>query len=315
MKNNKQRILIISGPTGVGKSDLACSLALMSNGEIINADMGQMYTPFSIGTAKPDFSSCATVHHLFNIINEPRDYTVIEYRIQASLLIDKLTHSNKLPLVVGGSVFYIQSLLFPPTAACSQSNQDENDTERTKDISWAMLHEIDPERAAHIHPNDMYRIRRAMSIWTLTGQKPSCFVRDYNPLASGILLWVTRDRDDLYERINNRVITMIEQGWINECQQLLDTPWQTFINKKKLIGYNEIFNYLQGNMSLAQAIATIQQRTRAYAKRQETFWHMLKKQISSAQNTTQSMLTDTINLTHQDPALYSKKLLDKLYKI
>lgn len=315
MKSDQQNIVIISGPTGVGKSDMACSLALLTGGEIINADMGQMYTPFSIGTAKPDIAASTIKHHLFDIINEPRDYTVIEYRTQASLLINQLKRCNKLALVVGGSVFYIQSLLFPPTAACSSIIHHQKDATDAQNVSWATLNEIDPERAAQIHPHDTYRIARAVAIWNSTGQKPSSYTRDFNPVSQGVFLWITRDRADLFERINQRVLAMIEQGWIDECRNLLKTPWQDFITKKKLIGYNEIFSYLQGNMPLDQAIAFIQQRTRAYAKRQETFWHMLERQILSAKHTTPHIHVNTINLTHQDTALYSEQLLDRLYEL
>jgi len=303
-------MLIISGPTGVGKSDLSGTLALMTNGEIINADVGQMYVPFSIGTAKPDLTSCVAPHHLFDIINQPRDHTVAEYRTHVMVLLNELSSRHRLPIIVGGSLFYIQSLLFPPTTAHAGIYRDHARC-KGDESPWKLLQTIDPERAMHIHPHDTYRIQRALDIWRSTGQKPSSYKRDYNPVANGILLWVTRDRTDLHERINKRVLAMVEQGLVDECSKLIHTPWYDFINKKKLIGYNEIFSYLQGETSLTQAIALIQQRTRAYAKRQETFWRMLKNQIVGTQ-TTHPLLIDTINLTHQDTTLYSKKLLHML---
>lgn len=310
-------ILIIFGPTGVGKTTCADHIALSQSIEIINMDMGQLYTPLTIGTAKPDWQSSTVTHHMFDIINEPINCTVTEYRSNITYLIQEIWQRGNLPVLVGGSGFYLRSLFFPPQASASDDDNFTLPYPLGTDL-WDELYLIDPDRAQHINKNDTYRIERALSIWHTTGQKPSSFVSHYEPVAPCKIIYLTRDRDDLYHRINERVLIMLEQGWIDEVKNLLDTPWEPFIMQKKIIGYDDIITYLRTQQtpeSLQKMIATIQQRTRNYAKRQMTYWRMLKKEIESIYHKNEmihktSMLPFTeVNLTTGDLDLYIKRLL------
>lgn len=311
--NRQRRMIIISGPTAAGKSDLACELATIIGGEIVNADMGQLYGPLSIGTAKPDLQNQTVPHHLFGIIDTPRDCTVIEYRSLILPTLESIWASGAIPIVVGGSGFYLQSLFFPPAVRSASSHVPE----KQEDPDWDLLYSIDPERAKHIHPNDAYRICRALHIWKTTGKKPSTFSCAYEPICSTCFLWVTRDKKELDKRINERVITMLDQGWLKECKNLMGTPWEHFVGEKKIIGYRELFQCLKARDNLKDndldgVIALIQQKTRSYAKRQTTFWGMLKRKLVPLESCEPFVVTRELNLTLDDPRLYINHLVRSL---
>ncbi|MGE0207255.1 MAG: tRNA (adenosine(37)-N6)-dimethylallyltransferase MiaA [Candidatus Babeliales bacterium] len=274
----KQSLVIIYGPTASGKSDLACQLAAMISGEIINADVGQFYTPLSIGTAKPRWQEHSIPHHLFDILDTPTDLTVTKYRSLVSSLLEPIWQRGNVPIVVGGSGFYIMSLLFAPSDLIQLPSPE---IQKSQDSLWEKLYAVDPERAEQIHKHDKYRLQRALAVWLSSGVKPSLQKPQYEPLAPYSLFFLERKRDILYQRINERVVEMLNQGWIQEVESL-DPAWYSFLATKKLIGYNAIITYLQGERTAQdydQLCATIAQKTRNYAKRQVTFWRMLKKKL------------------------------------
>jgi tRNA dimethylallyltransferase len=311
-KNNKP-ILIIFGPTGVGKSDLALQIAQHVSAEIVNMDVGQFYTPLSIGTAKPDWQKSPVPHHLFDVINEPKQLTVVTYRNKLSEKINSIWKNEKIPIVVGGSGFYLKSLFFPPRTIrgnnpiVGQINDDD---------SWCLLKKIDPHRAAQIDKKDTYRISRALMIWRETGKSPSVYLPFFQPLGNSLIIFANRERNELYDRIDNRVLQMIDQGWIDEVRNLQGTAWESFIRLKKIIGYDNIFDYLQHETIQARQymIKIIQQRTRNYAKRQHTFWRMLKNKLKQASSSDkeQEIFLDEVNLTFIPLHLYIKQLLEQL---
>lgn len=307
-------ILVMYGPTGVGKTDLALQVAEHIPSEIINMDVGQFYTPLTIGTAKPDWKNSPTKHHLFDIIDNPMSYTVTEYRNQAYAIAFDIMKRGKLPIFVGGSGFYLYSLLFTQPIIPHSRNHDTQVS--TVDL-WQQLHTIDPARAAQINPADTYRIKRALEIWHTTGNLPSAYAPEYNPQADYLIIFVERDRQELKKRINDRVLTMIEDGWILETQKLCNTPWQDFIRTKNLIGYREIFDYLDTTRSkqlLEQSIELIQDQTRQYAKRQFTFWRKLEREIKKEKRYTGSSIgcLDGVNLTNVTIDSYINELLKQL---
>lgn len=276
MSLNKQ-ILIITGPTGVGKTDFILRLAEKHPIEVINADIGQMYEPFGIGTAKPDWKSDPIPHHMFDILTTPKDFTVADYRVQVKKLIDEIWARGNLPAIVGGSTLYIKSLLFPPIAKTSKKNNlvlnsDEN--------LWEQLNTIDPVRAEKIHQSDEYRIKRALEIWHDTGIKPSEFVPQFDPIAPFKLFILNRPKENLYPRTDKRVIEMMDEGWIDEVESL-SSEWHDFLRRKKIIGYEVILDYLDKIIDYNECVAIIQQRVRNYAKRQQTFWRGVQKQIQN----------------------------------
>jgi len=308
-------MLIVYGPTGVGKTDLALAIAEQVPAEIINMDVGQFYTPLSIGTAKPDWKNSPVPHHLFDIINEPVNYTVSEYRTVLYKTAREIIARGNLPILVGGSGFYLHSLLFA-----------HRETVQDKDIShlypqgtdlWQELYKIDPQRAFRIDKADEYRIKRALSIWHTTGKLPSSYAPVYNPEADYLLLFVERDRQELRERINARVRTMLNQGWIQEAEVLINTPWQRFIEKKNLIGYKEIFDYIVGEKKRStfdHMVEVISAQTRQYAKRQHTFWRKLEREIKKENQYTGIGVgcLETVNLTNREIHLYINELLKRL---
>lgn len=309
-------MLILYGPTGVGKTDCALSLAQRIPAEIINADVGQFYVPLTIGTAKPSWKTSTVPHHLFDILDEPRDITVTEYRNLVIPVLNEVWQRGNIPIIVGGSGFYIASLLFPPP---SLPKEIVDSTFQDEKNLWEQLFAIDPDRAQQIHPHDTYRITRALDIWYSTGTKPSQYIPTYQPIAPFLLVWLTRDRHELYERINQRVIQMFNQGWLEEVMALRGTEWEKFLLKKKLIGYDDIIQYLRQtnpSQSMEDLIATIAQKTRNYAKRQITFWTMLKKKLIAVghKENDQVMLPGikTFDLTLRDLDLYIKLLLQEL---
>lgn len=302
-------MIVVYGPTGVGKTAFVDELAQSIPTEIINADMGQLYVPLTIGTAKPDWRSAPVPHHMFDIINEPVRYTVIAYRNLVKETMQKIWQRGKIPILVGGSAFYLRSLFFPPIAhqADYAALHDENNL-------WDQLNAIDSDRASKIPKQDTYRIKRALAIYKGTGIKPSELHPVYNsPTDSFLMICLTRDRQELYERINERVVQMLDQGWMQEVEQLIGTEWEQFILDKKIIGYDEILLYLKSNDHVYDAlIATIQKRTRNYAKRQMTFWRMLKRQLeqslSEDSDTHRRCAIQEVNLTSTDLNLYIKQL-------
>jgi tRNA dimethylallyltransferase len=300
---------IITGPTGVGKTDFVLKLADHLPIEIINADVGQFYVPLNIGTAKPNWRRERVPHHLFDILDEPRSMTVIQYRTLAHSLIQECWARNTIPFFVGGSFFYIQSLLFPPREQEESGQNQEN--ERYAGDAWELLARVDPVRASQIHKNDTYRIERALSLWRETGKLPSTQQPIYNPIAPYLLIQCTRTRKDLYERINKRVDLMMNEGLLNETRALQGTAWVDFLMGKKIIGYDDCLRYLmEGDQDLGQLSAIIAQKTRNYAKRQETFWRGLVKKIVMHENDASiaSPQISTVDLTLLDLDLYIKQL-------
>ena len=304
-------MIIIYGPTASGKTDFSLALAAHIPCEIINMDIGSFYAPLTIGTAKPNWRQSTVVHHLFDILDRPVNYTVTQYRADVSLLIQQITSRGKVPMLVGGSGFYLKSLFFPPQA--NSVNTMAIDNNQSTQQLWDELNSVDPARAIQIHKNDRYRIERALLIWHETGTLPSTQAPVYQPLQDALVCHVTRDRTQLYERINMRVVSMIENGLIGEVQQLRGTEWETFLREKKLIGYDDVFVYLEGprnQIAREQMITTIATKSRNYAKRQETFWRMLEKQLSAIEGPHAPKM-ETINLTLIDLELYIKQLLQR----
>jgi tRNA dimethylallyltransferase len=299
-------IIVVTGATATGKSDLAEKLAQQIGGEIINADIGSWYTPLNIGTAKPDLDRVTVPHHLFNILNQPEQFTIVEFRTRVVTLAQEIWARGKVPVVVGGSAFYIKALWYKAQDSGASSEIEQEimaSTVGTQDL-WQQLLKIDPARAAKIDKNDRYRIVRALGIYTSTGQKPSTFEPVYDPVAPIFGIFCSRDRENLYDRVNQRTEIMLHDGWIDEVRNLLGTEWEQFLIEKKIIGYDDIIHYLksvQTTETYQHLISIIQQKTRNYAKRQVTFLSKLKKDVERDQYKGQhKSLTQEIDLTSGD---------------
>ena len=278
--HKQKSIIFIYGPTAVGKSDYAVALGAIAPIEIVNCDVGQFYTPLSVGTAKPDWKNEKIPHHLFDVLDEPRDYTVIEYKKALLSVCKEIWQRGAIPVVVGGSGFYIKSLFFTPleeTTALTGTDEKFRD-EATEDL-WDQLVAIDPERSQALHPNDRYRIERSLTLASLKRSIVSLQPTYEDLGVPCLLLCLSRNREDLYQRINERTEKMVESGWIEEVSDLQKSSWAPFLKRKKLIGYDVILNALEYAEDYQTVVKIIAQKTRHYAKRQMTFWRMLEKAL------------------------------------
>lgn len=306
------RIIVISGPTGVGKTDFSLKLAAKVNGEIINIDSGQLYKPLTIGTAKPDFKNINIPHHLFDILQTPEDFTATNFRTLALQKAEEIEAQGRVPIFVGGSNFYIESLFFPP--------KEKTETEivsspiknfEGKDL-WQELNMVDPDRASQLHPNDIYRLERALTIFYSTDQKPSMLKPTYADICKKLdFVIIGRDRAELYSRINKRVLVMLNSGWVDEVKNL-DVNWKTFIKNKKIIGYNLILDYLESSSeNMTELVNDIQQKTRNYAKNQISFLGRLEKKLKEFENNL-SINIFRLSLSEKNADLEEDKLIEKM---
>jgi len=281
---HKPKILVITGPTASGKTDLSLQLAQRYNGEIINADMGQLYEALSIGTAKPDLSNVSVPHHLFNVVNEPKNFTVLQYRLLVLDKINQLLKIGKLPILVGGSFFYLKSLFFPPQelgAGIGNALPDYHDF--PNEALWNELRRIDEKRASDLHSNDRYRVLRALMVWNRFHKKPSDCLPTFDFPFQTAVIHLHPEINFHKEIIASRVQEMLQHGWILEACALLGTSWEFFILEKKIIGYSELFSWIRAGSEEEQLLPLAQvitQKTWQYARRQLIFWKSFKKQLA-----------------------------------
>jgi len=271
-------VIILLGPTGVGKTGLSILLAKALNTEIISADSMQVYRHMDIGTAKPSPSQLGVIkHHLINIL-EPHEYfSAGMFKKMALEIIDDIHKRDKVPIVVGGTGLYIRTLtqgLFEGPSADWQLREEllREEENRGKGYLYEYLKKIDPQAAHKINPNDTRRIIRAIEV-SLKSQKTiseyqnfSTVVRDYDFIKIGL----TRDRKELYAIIEQRVDKMMKKGLLKETENLLK------MNPNKIplqaLGYKEMQLYLNGSVNLEGAVRLIKKRTKMYAKRQFTWF-------------------------------------------
>lgn len=274
-------VLIIAGPTAVGKTELSLTLAEDLNGEIISADSVQIYKGMNIGSATPTDEELDRVkHHLINIVDPKEDYNVAMFSKDARGLIEDIQSRGKLPIVVGGTGLYINSLMYEMDF--SEQVKDEQlrkdlrkfaDTEG-KDKLHERLKKLDPVAATKIHKNNVKRVIRALEINLLTGDHMGNFKKDpvkttdFNP----ILICLKRNRKLLYVRINKRVDLMLEEGLIEEVKQLKEKGLTTDDTSMKAIGYKEVMGYLNGQYDYDIMVEILKKNTRNFAKRQLTWF-------------------------------------------
>ena len=277
-------VFLISGTTATGKTDVAIQLGESLPIEIINADIGSFYTNLTIGTAKPDWKNQTISHHFFDVIDSTDSWTAPQFREKLEILVQEIWDRGNTPVIVGGSAFYIQAFFYKNHTLKTPTKELINSLEEQPvDMLWEELLGVDPVRAEKIGQTDHYRLVRALAIWHTQGQKPSDFKQSFNPIAPFYFLTLTRNRDQLYDMINQRVTLMMEAGWLDEVKTLLnDETWVDFMLKKKMIGYDLLTQYLLGyhaDIDLDGVVDLIAQRTRNYAKRQITFLKKLQSNV------------------------------------
>lgn len=278
--NNK--ILVIVGPTAVGKTYVSIELAKNFNTEIISADSMQVYKYMDIGTAKvTEEEACGIKHHMLDLVYPNEEFSVSEFQKIAEKHIDNLIDNDKLPIVIGGSGLYVNSLLYDLDFGKVKSDEkvkkyytdfyNEHGTEKLHEL----LVNIDSEAAAKIHKNNVKRVIRALEVCHITGNKFSEMntdIRKPSEKYNCIIIGLEMDRDILYQRINKRVDIMVENGLIEEVKSLLDKGYDRNLVSLQGIGYKEIIDYLEGKTTKQDAIDILKTNTRRFAKRQFTWF-------------------------------------------
>lgn len=280
------RLIVIVGPTGVGKSAVALQLASRLGGEIINADSRQIYRDLNIGTSKPSAEEFQQVpHHLFNICDASESWEAKKFEELASQTIEQISKRGQIPIVVGGTALYVKALLFGlfdgPKRDEQLRRQLEERVEREgPQVLYAELQKCDPKAAQKIYPEDGIRIIRALEVWKLTGKPISQFQEEHafeKPRYDYLKIGINSDRERLYERINKRVDHMIAAGLENEARALFQNPnFQRIL--ENTIGYAEWLEYFNGSQTFERTVELIKQNSRHLAKRQLT-WFRAEKDI------------------------------------
>ncbi len=261
-----QKVVAIVGPTGVGKTTLSVLLAKHFNGEIINADSTQVYKGLDIATAKvKEEEKCGIPHHLFDIKNLEEDYTVYDYQKDARKKIKEIASRGHLPILVGGTGFYLKAALYNYDFLEKKADFDFSCS--TEEL-YQMLKEKDPKTS--IHPNNRRRVIRALEYMNQTGLPFSEKEKSEIPLYDITFIGLTTDRELLYQRINDRVEEMFHEGLLEEAKRIYESEIRT---KAVLtpIGYKELFPYFEGKISLEEAKEEIKKHSRHYAKKQYTW--------------------------------------------
>jgi tRNA dimethylallyltransferase len=286
--DNKQKIVIIVGPTASGKSDLAVRLAEHFGGEIVNADSMQLYRGLDIGTAKPSPELRHRVpHHLIDIADPDQEFSASDFRREAAKAIADISGRGKRAFIVGGTGLYIRALLqglvdSPSGAGDVRLELEEEARQLGNEALLGELAKVDPVTAERLHPNDLVRIIRALEVYRMTGNPISKqrsshgFSGDYySPLKLGL----TVERGELYKRIDRRVERMMGDGLVDEVQTLLERGFSPQLKALRSIGYRHICAYLSGEYTLVEGVRLMQRDTRRYAKRQMT-WFRNDKEIN-----------------------------------
>ncbi len=279
---SKNPLVIIAGPTASGKSSLSVGLAKKLDGEIISADSMQVYKNMDIGSAKISLEEMESVpHHMIDIIEPVEDYNVTLFKEKAKECAAQITERGHLPIIVGGTGFYIQALLYDidfKEEDADRSYRKELEEEAKKNGNESLykrLVEIDSASAQKIHPNNTKRLIRALEYFHLTGEPISGhneLMRRKDSPYSFCYFVLYKDREKLYENIEKRVDGMMEQGFLQEVEALKKSGVTRRMTSMQGLGYRELYDYLEGKYPLEEALRLIKRNTRHFAKRQLTWF-------------------------------------------
>lgn len=277
----KDRLIVITGPTASGKSDIAINLAKSLDSMIISADSQQVYRYMDIGTNKIN-DVFDVDHFMLNIVDPNEEFSVEDFSKEAKSLVKKINQNMRIPIVTGGTGFYIDSLIFDMNYGRVEKNQAYRDElqqvaqEKGNEYLYKKLESLDPETSKRYHHNEVNRVIRALEIYKVSGDIPSKIrtgERRLNDKVDPLVFFLNYDnRDILYNRINQRVLEMVNMGLVDEVRDLtyrfkLDSKSQSM----SAIGYKEVLKYIVNDISLDEMINLIQKNTRHYAKRQITW--------------------------------------------
>ncbi len=281
-------LIILTGPTAVGKTELSISLAQTIGGEIISADSMQVYRHMDIGTAKIKPSEMGGIkHYLIDVMKPDEDFNVVRFQKMAKEALEEIYAKGKIPIIVGGTGFYIQALLYDinfdeePIESEVRKELEKELVEKGPKFLHDELTRIDPDSAKSIHLNNSKRVIRAIEYYRLTGKQISKHNEEEKnrPAAYHSAYFVlTHNRQLLYERINSRIDTMLIEGLVNEVRSLKEAGYSRNLVSMQGLGYKEIYAYLNGEITLEEAVYILKRDTRHFAKRQLT-WFKREKDI------------------------------------
>ena len=285
---NKPKVIVISGPTASGKTALSIELAKKIDGEIISADSMQIYKDMDIGTAKPDEEEKQGIkHYLMDYISPEQRYSVAQFKKDATDAIEEILQKGKMPIIVGGTGLYIDSLIYGIEYQEIEIDEEYRKElekiveERGLEVLYKRASEIDSEAIKKISVNDKKRIMRILEIYHKTGKTKT--EQDEESRKKGVeyeykVFTINMDREKLYERINKRVDIMIERGLIEEVKKL-EKKYNKFPTAMQGLGYKEVVDYVEGKYTKEEMIEKIKMETRRYAKRQLTWFRKNKEAI------------------------------------
>ena len=284
----KKPMIILSGPTAVGKTALSIDLAKRVNGAIISADSMQVYKHMDIGSAKimPE-EMCGVKHYLIDALEPSEEFNIVVFQKMAKEALEEIYNNGQIPIIAGGTGFYIQALLYD----IDFENQDTNEAYRAEleeiaktqgnEVLHARLKEVDPVSAEKIHANNVKRVIRALEFYELTGKPISehneAEQQKESPYNFAYFV-LTDDRANLYKRIDMRVDIMLEHGLLEEVKKLKEMGYHRDMVSMQGLGYKEILDYLDGKITLDEAIYILKRETRHFAKRQLT-WFRREKEV------------------------------------
>jgi tRNA dimethylallyltransferase len=280
--NASDRLIVVLGPTASGKSALAIALAKSLGGEILVCDSAQVYRRYDVGTAKmPAAEQHGIPHHLVDVVEWNETFTAGDYRRQALALLEDLRRRGKVPIVVAGTGLYLRALLEGLADAPKRSDElrerlKRQAARRKPGYLHRVLRKLDPEAAGRIAAQDTQKLVRAIEICLLSGKTVTSIQRQLRPRLEGfhiVKLGLLPARPDLYARIEQRVLAMLEHGWVEEIRALLASGVPPSAKPFGFIGYKQLREYAEGRTSREKATLDIQQATRRYAKRQLTWFH------------------------------------------
>lgn len=286
---NNRPLIILTGPTAVGKTALSIGLAKAVDGEIISADSMQVYRKMNIGTAKIQQSEMQGVrHHLIDILDPGEDFNVVLFKKYALEAMKDIYSREKIPVVVGGTGFYIQALLYDINFEDNDNDMSYREelqtlaAEHGNSYIHDMLAGVDPESAEKIHENNVKRVIRALEFYKKTGMKISKHNEAESQKESPYnfeYFVLNDDRQKLYDRIDRRIDIMLADGLLDEVRSLVDEGYSRDLVSMQGLGYKEMVDYIQERYTLDEAVYTLKRDTRHFAKRQVT-WFKREKQVT-----------------------------------
>ena len=294
-----ENLVIITGPTGIGKTELSLELAKKYKGEIISSDSMQIYKKLNIGTAKIDLNKTCIPHHMIDIIEPSDNFTVADFKNSAKKIITDINNRDGLPFLVGGTGLYINSLVYNLDFTETEPDYEYRDElreileEEGSEFLYEKLQDQDRDMAEKIHKNNGQRIIRALEILK-SGNKKGDNFREENKDYNLIYIGLNMDRSKLYEKINQRVDKMIDLGLVDEVKNLLDEGLDKNSQSLKAIGYKEVISYLDGEIDFDEMVDLIKKNSRHYAKRQLT-WFRRDKRIKWFDRESDTILPDIEN--------------------